>query len=58
MGLPFQGEVNSQAWYHTPVVPELGRQRQEHHKFEASLRYIVRSCFQKKVGTDKEQILH
>jgi hypothetical protein len=31
----------NQAWWCTPIIPALGRQRQEDHKFKASLNYIV-----------------
>jgi hypothetical protein len=30
-------------WWCTPVIPALGKLRQEDHEFEASLDYIVRS---------------
>jgi hypothetical protein len=29
-------------WWYTSVIPELGRLRQEDHRFEASLGYIAR----------------
>jgi hypothetical protein len=32
----------SQACWHMPVIPTLGRLRQEDHKFKASLGYIAR----------------
>jgi hypothetical protein len=31
-----------------PVIPELGRPRQENHKFEVTLNYTVRPCVFKK----------
>jgi hypothetical protein len=33
----------SKEWWHTPVIPALGRLRQENHEFEASLGYIPSS---------------
>jgi hypothetical protein len=33
-------------WY-IPVIPALGRQRQDDHKFEDSLGYIERLCLKK-----------
>lgn len=33
-----------------PVIPALGSQRQEDHKFEASVGYIVRICPRKRKG--------
>jgi hypothetical protein len=39
-----------------PVIPELGRQRQEDHKFQANLTYKARPCLktkqQQKVGLE------
>jgi hypothetical protein len=32
----------SWAWWSTPIIPLLGKLRQEDHRFEASLSYIVR----------------
>jgi hypothetical protein len=32
----------------TPIIPALGRLKQENHKFEASLGYIVRPMLRKK----------
>jgi hypothetical protein len=34
----------------TPVIPALGRQRQEDHEIEVSWGYIARTCFKKKKG--------
>jgi hypothetical protein len=34
-------------WWYTPVIPALGRCRQEDHKFEASLAYIMTPCLKK-----------
>jgi hypothetical protein len=36
------------AWCHRPVIPELRRLRQKDSKLEASMRYIVRHCLEKK----------
>jgi hypothetical protein len=30
------------AWWHTPVIPALGRLRQEDREFKSSLGYIAR----------------
>jgi hypothetical protein len=38
----------SWAWWHTPVIPALGRLKQKNHGFKASLGYIVRPCLKKK----------
>lgn len=38
-------------WFCTPVMPALGRLRQEDHKFEASLGDIARVCQKKKKVT-------
>jgi hypothetical protein len=38
----------SQAWWYIPVIPALGRLRQEYHEFETSLGYRVRSCLKKR----------
>jgi hypothetical protein len=35
-------------WWCTPVIPELGRLRQEDLKFQASLGYKERPCLKKK----------
>jgi hypothetical protein len=31
-----------QVWWFTPIIPTLGRLRQENHEFETSLGYIAR----------------
>jgi hypothetical protein len=36
-------------WWGTPVIPALGRLRQEDYKFQVGLGYIVRSCLKKKI---------
>jgi hypothetical protein len=38
---------NGQAWWCTPIIPAVRRQRQEDQAFKASLGYIVRSCLKK-----------
>jgi hypothetical protein len=35
-------------WYHTPVIPTLGRVRQEECRFKTNKSYIVSSCLKKK----------
>jgi hypothetical protein len=35
-------------WWHTPIIPALGRLRQEDQGFKASLNYTARSCFEEK----------
>jgi hypothetical protein len=42
----------SQAWWHIPVIPALGRLRQKHQKFEASVGYISKSLSQKNPKTN------
>jgi hypothetical protein len=39
-----------QAWWYTPVIPELRRLRQVDGKFAASLSYTVRPCLKKNDG--------
>jgi hypothetical protein len=38
-----QNSVHAGQWWCTPLIPALGRQRQEDHEFEASLVYRVSS---------------
>jgi hypothetical protein len=42
--LKFKCPRRGQAWWFTLVIPTLGRLRQENHKFQVSLDYIVRPC--------------
>ena len=37
----------SWTWWHTLVIPVIGRLRQEDRRFAASLSYLVRPCFKK-----------
>ena len=41
--------VNSQVWWCTPVIPVLGRLRQEDCRFKASLGNLVRPHFKIKI---------
>jgi hypothetical protein len=41
-----------QAWWHIPVIPALGRQRQEDGVFETSLGYNSKTCLKE---TKKQQ---
>jgi hypothetical protein len=43
--------MSNPAWRHTPVIPALGRQRQEDHEF--SLDSIARPCVKKKDGEEQ-----
>jgi hypothetical protein len=40
MNLKYRSET--QVWWYTLIIPALRRQRQEDHKFEASIGYTVR----------------
>jgi hypothetical protein len=44
-------------WWCTPVIPALGRLRQEYQEFEASLSYIVDPDSKKKKNKEIEQYL-
>ena len=35
----------NQEWWHMPVIPVLGRLKQEDHRFKANLSNLVRHCF-------------
>jgi hypothetical protein len=41
------------AWWYKPVIPALGRLRQEDCKFEASLDYITETLFQNQTKQNK-----
>jgi hypothetical protein len=40
----FKKERKEARWWHTPVIPALGKLRQEDREFEASLGFTVRTC--------------
>jgi hypothetical protein len=42
-------------WWCTPVIPALGKLRQEDCEFQASLDYTVRSCLKKKKKKKKKK---
>jgi hypothetical protein len=44
----FLKKLESQAWWHTPVIPALRRLREEEHEFEVRLGYIIRPNLKKK----------
>jgi hypothetical protein len=48
-------ESNSHMWWHTPVIPALGRLEWENPNFEAHIGYMASPCFkgEEKVGYEK-----
>jgi hypothetical protein len=40
--------LRSRAWWYTPLIPVLRRQKQEDHEFKISLGYLVRPSLKKK----------
>jgi hypothetical protein len=44
---PIKYKNSCWVWWYTPVIPALGRIRQENHEFEGSLVYTVRPCLKK-----------
>jgi hypothetical protein len=49
------GKGRNWAWWFTPVIPSLGRLKQEDHKLEASLDYIGRPCLKTKKKEEEEK---
>jgi hypothetical protein len=45
--------MKSQVWWHTPIIPALGRPRQEDYKFKASLGYRAKSFLKNKHNSKK-----
>jgi hypothetical protein len=37
-------KCKTSVWWYTPIIPTLGRPRQEDHKLKASLSYIATPC--------------
>jgi hypothetical protein len=51
----FQSEQNFEkeptdagVWWHTSLIPAIGKLRQEGHNFKANLGYIMRTCLKRK----------
>jgi hypothetical protein len=48
--------VCSQAWWRTPLFPELQGLRREHQEFKSVLGYIVRPCLNTNKQTNKKYV--